>query len=188
MKEKKDREILIGLTGTIGAGKTTVSNYLVKKGFARVILGDLIRELAKKKGLLFTRENLHALESKYHKLHGLDFLIDEALRKLKKSGKSKLLIDGIRTPRQAIRSKKAGAILILVDAPKKIRFERLKSRKRTGDPIKMEEFLRQESKEWRIFNFRKTFKHIDYKINNPWTKKELYKKVDFLLNQLLKHN
>jgi dephospho-CoA kinase len=188
MKEKKGKDLLIGLTGTIGSGKTTVSDYLAKKGFERVIFGDLIREQAKKKGIPFTRENLHALENKYHRLHGLDFLIDEALKKLKKSGKSKLLIDCIRTPRQAIRSKKAGAILILVDAPKKIRFERLKSRKRTGDPLTMKEFLRQESKEWRIFNFRKTFKHIDHKINNPGTKKELYKKVDFLLNKLLKHN
>lgn len=179
-------QIIIGLLGTIGAGKTTVSDYLVKKGFERVVMGDLVREVAIKEGLELTRENLQAIQKKYRDNFGQEYFIKEAVDILKKSGKEKLLIDGVRTPTDATEAKKAGAILVLIDAPKKIRFERLRARKREGDAQTFEQFLEQEKREWEMLRFRKSLKYVDYKIDNSRSIKELYKKIDSLLESLIK--
>lgn len=182
------KQILIGLLGTIGSGKTTLSDYLAKKhGFYRVIMGDLIREKARQEGLELTRENLGKTQEKYHKIYGKDFLINEALKKLRNSGKTKLLIDGIRTPRQAEKSKEEGALLILVDAQKKIRFARLRARKRENDPQNFEQFKEQEEHEWKLFDFKKTLKYVDCKIDNSRSVKELYKEIDNLLGKIAKN-
>lgn len=171
------------MLGTIGSGKTTVSDYLVSKGFERVIMGDLVREKTKQEGLKLTRENLQAIQKKYRDKYGQEYFIKEVIKKLKESGKDKLLIDGVRVPMDAILPKKDGAVLILVDAPKKIRFERLKARGRENDPQTMQEFIKQEKAEWKAFNFKETLKYVDYEIDNSGNLRELYRKVDELLKK-----
>ena len=50
---------VIGLMGTIGAGKGTVADYLMGRyGFKSITMGDLVREEAEKVGLEKNRENL----------------------------------------------------------------------------------------------------------------------------------
>ncbi len=181
-------QIMIGLLGTIGAGKTTVSDYLVSKhDFYRVVMGNLVREVAKKESLELTRENLQEIQKRYRDNFGQEYFIKEAVEILKKSNKNKLLIDGVRTPTDASEAKKAGAVIILIDAPKKVRFERLKARKREGDAQTFEKFLEQEKREWEMLYFKETLKkYVDYKIDNSRSTKELYKKVDGLLGKIIK--
>lgn len=177
--------LLIGLLGTIGSGKTTVSDYLVKKhGFYRVVMGDLVREKTKQEGLELTRENLQEIQKKYRDKYGQEYFIRETIKRLKKSGREKLLIDGIRVPMDATESKKAGAVIILIDAPKRIRFERLKARGSARDPKTFVEFLKQEKLEWKMFNFKETLRYINYKLENSGSLKELYKRVDNLLSKI----
>lgn len=178
------KQILIGLLGTIGSGKTTVSDYLVKKGFARVIMGDLVREKAKQDGLKLTRENLQATQKKYRSKYGQDYFIEEAIKRLRASRKSKLLVDGIRLPVDADKAKSEGARLILVDAPATIRFERLKKRKREDDPKTIDRFMEQEKAEWRVFDFEKTLEYVDYDINNSGNLEELYARVNDILKEI----
>lgn len=182
--QEKTRQTLIGLLGTIGAGKTTVSEYLVNKhDFYKVTMGDLVREVTKKEGLELTRENLQAIQKKYRDNFGQEYFIKETIKRLKESGRENLLIDGIRTPTDATEAKKAGAILVLIDAPKKARFERLRARKREGDAQTFEQFLRQEKREWEMLHFRESLKYVDYKIDNYRSIRELYKQVDDLLKK-----
>ena len=50
--------MIIGLTGTNGAGKTAVADYLESLGFGRHSLSDEIRRELAERGLPATRENL----------------------------------------------------------------------------------------------------------------------------------
>ena len=177
------KRILLGLMGTIGSGKTTISNYLVKKGFFRVIMGDLVREKVRQEDIELTRESLQAAQKKYRKLYGEDFFMKEAIKILNKSGRKRLLIDGIRLPIDAKEAKKAGARLILIDASPKIRFERLKARGREDDPKTFLEFMKQERAEWRIFKFERTLKYVDFKIDNSNNLEKFYKNVNKLLEK-----
>lgn len=181
---QKQKRILIGLLGTIGSGKTIVSDYLVERhGFFRVMMGDLVREKAKEEGLELTRENLQYTQKKYRGKFGQEYFIKENIKRLLDSTKKLLLIDGIRTPVDAKAAKENDAVLILVDAPPKIRFERLKARKREGDAQTFIAFKKQEEREWKLFNLKESFKHVDYRIENTGTIQEMHKKIDNLLDK-----
>ena len=55
----QDKKVL-GLIGPVGSGKGIVSNYLIKKyGFKRIMMGNLVRAVAKKEKIPITRKNLH---------------------------------------------------------------------------------------------------------------------------------
>lgn len=177
----KEREIKIGLIGTIGSGKTTVSEYLKKKGFSYIATGDIVREKAREEGIELTRENLQQLQKKYRAKYGMDCFTKIAIERLEKGGKGKLAVDGMRVPEETFLVKKHGFKIILIDAPARIRFERLKLRGSARDPKRFMEFIKNEKAEWKLFRFGATIKDADYKINNSGSMKNLYRKIDKLI-------
>ena len=67
----------------------------------------------------------------------------------KKSGnKVGLVASSIRTKGEVEEIKKQGGILVFTDADAKIRYERLKSRKRADDFISYKQFLAEQQAEW----------------------------------------
>ena len=97
---KKSKQILIGLIGTIGSGKTTASDYIVKKHkFKRIIMGNLVRVVTRKKGLEVTRKNMLNVQKYYRTKYGKNYFIDRALKKAKDWQRA--LIDGVRVPADA---------------------------------------------------------------------------------------
>lgn len=179
-------KIVLGIAGSIGAGKDLLSKYVVNRySFYKIHMGDLVRALAKKEKIKITRENLQKLQEKYHKKHGKEFLIDIAINKARKSKKQKVVIAGIRTPEQAAKFKKEpNAKIIFIDAKPKLRLEYLKKRKRKGFPQTLREFKKQEKRENKYFKFNKILRYVDYKIENNKTEKDLYKKIDDLIKRL----
>lgn len=176
--------MIIGVIGTIGSGKGVVCRYLKNKYNFRVVsMGNIVRSLAKKDKIKITRENLQETQDKYHNKYGLDYIIKLAINKIK--GYKRAAIDGIRTPTQAQIAKKAGAKIILVDAKSELRFERMKKRKRKGFPKSLKEFRKDEKNEWKHFDFEKTFRYADYKVNNNGTQKELFMQFDRLMKKIL---
>jgi len=181
-------QIFLGLIGPIASGKGFAGKHLEKKyGFKRIVMGDLIRAVARKKHVKPTREHLRKFQKEYTRKYGRDYFINLAIEKGRKSGRKKVIIDGIRYPEQAKQAKKkAHTILILFNASPEIRFKREKERGRAGHPETFKDFKRQEKKEWKVFNFKKTIKYADYTINNSGTPQQLYQKVDALMKKILK--
>ena len=63
--------MIIGITGTNGAGKGTVVDYLVqKKGFTHYSVRDAITEEILKRGLEVNRPNLNEVATNLRELHG----------------------------------------------------------------------------------------------------------------------
>lgn len=177
--------MLVGVFGTIGSGKGIVCSYLKKRyGFGVVSMGNIIRVITKKKGLPLTRENLHKVQDEYHRKYGKDYVIKLVLQKIRNKKYRNAVVDGIRTPEQAAYAKKHGATLILIDAKPELRFERMKKRRRKHFSKTFEEFKKEEAREWKTFNFKKTFSYADYKIMNNGTTKELFDNVDKLIKRL----
>ncbi|PIU76025.1 hypothetical protein COS75_01235 [Candidatus Pacearchaeota archaeon CG06_land_8_20_14_3_00_35_12] len=186
---KKGKRIMIGLLGTIGSGKTAAGDYLeAKRGFYRVIMGNLVREVARKEGLEITRENLQKIQKKYRDKYGQEYFIKLTIKKLKESGKKNLLIDGIRTPTDARVAKENWAVLILIDAKPSLRYERIVSRGREGEEkTTLADFKEDEAREWKLLNFKETLKYADYKLLNNGNIKQLYSKIDKALEKILKN-
>jgi dCMP deaminase len=140
--------VIIGLTSFLGAGKTTVGDYLVKKGFVFYSLSDVIREEIKSRGLEITRERLVEFGNGLRRKYGNSVLADRIIAKIKQEPGKNYVIDSIRNPAEieALR-KQENFKLIFIDAPLELRFKRIKKRKREKDPITFEDFKKAEEKE-----------------------------------------
>lgn len=140
--------MIIGLTGSLAAGKGVVSDFLKKEGFVYLSLSDELREIAKQKKLEVTRENLQKLGNEMREQNGTAYLAKIVVDKIKNQQYLKAIVDGIRNPAEIEELKKLkNFFLIAVDAPAEIRFERMKSRDRESDPKTWEEFLKIDAKD-----------------------------------------
>ena len=179
--------MIIGLSGTFGSGKDTVADYLInQKKFQHISLSDLIREEAKKRGLGIDRDSLRNLGNILASEIGEDALARMAIKRKKSAN---LVISSIRKPKEVDYLKSlTNFILIFVDAPIKLRFNRMSKRKRVGeesmtfDELKEKENLEMSGKSSQRLDYCK--KMADKVILNTGTLENLYKKVDVVLNKL----
>jgi dCTP deaminase len=145
---ESEKMMIIGLTGSLGAGKGVVSDYLKGKGFERYVFSDILRDYANQNGIPQTREKLQDIGDKLRGQRGLNFLAELLYEKIKISGKKKIVVDGIRNPGEIEFFRKIeGFCLIAVDAPKEKRFKLLVARERLGDPLSWEEFLKLDARD-----------------------------------------
>jgi dephospho-CoA kinase len=173
---------IIGLVGLIGSGKDVVSDILCKKyGYKKVVMGDIVRELATKLGRTHSRDDLQRTQKEYREKYGNEFFGSRVVKKIRENGWDKVVINGIRIPEDVKVPKREfgkDMVVVLVDVDPKIRFERLKDRKRIGDPETFEEFQRQEENEKKLFDFENVLKYVEYKIDNSGTLEDLERNVE----------
>ncbi len=140
----------IGVTGTFCAGKDTLANYLVKKGFEHISLSDIIREEARKKNIELTRENLRTFGNKLREELGNGILAEKAIEKVTEN--KRYVITSIRNPLEVKKlNSSKNFVLINVDAPIEERFRRLvareNARKEDKENLTFENFVESEEKE-----------------------------------------
>ncbi len=91
----KSRKV-IGLSGAIGSGKTTVSEYLKKKGFVSCRFSQLLEKMLEEKNEKITRSNLQKMGMEIHKSPGQRWLGKRLVEELPKD--KHIVIDGLRFP------------------------------------------------------------------------------------------
>ena len=177
--------MLIGLTSRNAAGKDEVARYLVEHhGFGYFSLSDILREELEKKGLPITRENLVAEGNAQRQAKGAGVLAEKALAGLE-SVKEAVVVS-IRNPGEvdALR-RREDFILVAVDAPVKLRYERARARSRSDDAKSLEEFIRDEQAELtgseNEQQLERVFRMSDLVVVNDSTLEELYAKVEDIL-------
>lgn len=141
--------MIIGLTGPMASGKSTVVEALKKWEFKLITLSDMIREEAVKQNIPQERENLMAIGQRLRKEYGAGILAERALKKAIQSGGKQWVIDGIRNPAEveALR-KNPEFILIANTAPEDLIISRIFSRKRPDDTLKEEAIRHKLRREW----------------------------------------
>ena len=185
---------VIGLTGTIGAGKEIVREILEKKfNVTSVRLSDLLETNALKKNKVrITRSIQQNLGDELRQKYGNHVLAKIAVDFMKKTSELKI-IDGIRNPGEVDFLKKQFGDefkLIAIDASQQIRFERVVKRNRDVDPKTMEEFIkvdeRDQGKEQPEYGqqVKKCIEMADIVIQNDGTLEEFQKKLDDVIKQL----
>ncbi len=184
---------IIGLTGTMGSGKDTVKDFLLKKlSAATVTLSDVIRTEMEKKKNTIDRTTLQNMGNEMRQKYGAHILAMLAVEYLSRSKKF-VVIDGIRNPAEAdyLRKKFGGDFkLIAVDAPQQIRFERIQKRPQRNDPKTWEEFVAADNRESGDsepeygLQLKKCIERADFVISNDGTVEDLRKKVNEIIQRI----
>lgn len=173
--------MIIGLTGPNASGKGEAALYIKSKGFRYYSLSDMLREEGKKRGIEPTRENLIKLGNTLRRENGPAVLALLAIEKLSK--KENYVVDSIRNPAEigALR-KLTGFMLMGIDAPIELRFERGLKRKRAGDAETPKDFKEKEEKENKDASENQQLKRClsmaDIVITNDSTIEEFHRKID----------
>lgn len=176
--------MIIGITGTLGAGKGTVVECLVKKhGFRHFSAREFLKMAVEKKGIPVNRDTLTQVANDLRDKHGSDFVARELYKEAEKRGEN-AIIESIRTVGEVefLRAKK-DFLLLAIDADPKIRYERISQRKSETDQISFERFLGNEQREMFSSNPNKQnlsycIEKADFKIMNDGTIQELEKKIE----------
>jgi len=178
--------MIIGLTGTIAAGKTALAEILKKKGFAHYTYSDILRIEAKKRNIDPTRKNLQDLGNKVKEESNNQGILSRMI--IENAKTSNIIADGIRTPDEIKELKKnPDTIIIGIDAPQLVRYDRLISRKRKGDPISFDEFKKVDDHENLGLtagqNIGECLKIVDHLIVNDSTFDVLSKRIEEILTK-----
>ncbi|MDR2524422.1 MAG: AAA family ATPase [Candidatus Nomurabacteria bacterium] len=136
---------VIGVAGTNASGKNTLGGYLVKNfGYVHVSTGDMVRAEAMKQFGNIERETLQKVAPAYRQAKGAGVFVDLALD----GGQRPIVVDGIRALGEARAVKKAGGVIVFVDADPTVRYRRMKGRARDAESQKtFEEFMQLDENE-----------------------------------------
>jgi len=180
-------KIVIGVTGMPGAGKATIRRMAEKMSYPTVVMGDEIREKAKRRGLKPTPENLGMLMLKLREEKGLGVVAELCVPKIKESGSKIVIVDGIRSldEIEEFRRHFPNFLLIAIHTSPKARFERLFQRRRSDDPSNWETFMERDSRELSV-GLGSVIATADYLIVNEGTKSQLRRKVRKVLEGAIK--
>lgn len=177
--------MLIGVVGTFAAGKDTVAEYLVEKGFSHYSTGDLVRAYITDNQLGgLDRDNLRKIATKLRAEKGTGILVEMALADQSRP----MVISGIRNPGEVNALKKAGGTLIAVDAPIERRYAWAKARGRLDDVVTSEDFKRQEAAEETdnpaAPQITAVIALADFDVANDGSLADLHQKIDTVLEHL----
>ena len=140
--------MIIGFTGRIAAGKETIKEFLVNKGFKYFQTSDILKGILIERGMEINRSNMQDLGDELRNKDGPGVLMKMFLENIDKN--EDYIIDSLRNPKEAefLRGSGIKFYLIAVDAPQKLRYERIKSRGKTSDPMIWEDFLKIDERDY----------------------------------------
>jgi dephospho-CoA kinase len=182
--------LIIGITGTLGAGKGTIVDYLEKKEkFQHFSVRGFIAEEIARRGLELNRDTLTLVANDLRANHSPSYIVDQLYEKAKKSGKN-CIIESIRTPGEIDSLRKKGNFyLFAVDADAKSRYQRIVARASATDHIDFSTFQANEAREMNTDdpnkqNLRKCIEMADHCFNNDGTVEKLHHEVAKVLQKI----
>jgi dephospho-CoA kinase len=184
--------IIIGITGTLGAGKGTIVDYLVgEKGFVHYSVRAYLLEQIRKLGLPENRDSMFNLANELRAAHGPSYVTDQLYNHALHSGMN-CVIESIRTPGEVESLRSKGQFYLLAaDADPGLRYRRILLRQSETDLVSWETFTANEEREMNTTdpnkqNLQRCIGMADFILLNNGTKKDLIQQVDRVLDQVFK--
>ncbi len=183
--------LVIGITGTLGAGKGTIVDYLaINKGFSHYSVRAYLVEEIQKRGLPVNRDSMVVVANNLRRQHSPSFIIDELYKRALDS-QNNCIIESIRTPGEIESLRQKGNFYLLaVDADPEIRYQRIVTRQSETDKIDYQTFLENETREMDTNdpnkqNLRKCIEKADFVFNNNGCIEKLYMQLEEVLKKIM---
>ncbi len=181
---------VIAFVGLPLSGKSTAAKVAEEMGIPVVCMGDIVREEAKRRGLPQTDENLGKIAEELRRKEGMDAIAKRCIPIIREKGMETgvVVVDGIRGIAEVERFKREFGedfILINIEAPLEIRFQRALKRKRSDDITTIEDLKKRDEREL-SWNMGEAMKIANFTIENVGGLEEFREKVRDILTQLAK--
>lgn len=181
-------ELIIGLTGYPASGKDTVADYLVDRGFAKIVLSDLLREEMRALGIPLDRTSMQDFATRMRADRGNAYLAEKSIA----MHTGNTLIVGIRnTEELKLYRKEFGNrfMMIAVQTSLETRYARAKQRGRVDDSVSFEQFAAQSEKEKAATSgsheLDAVIEAADVILDNNGTLEQLYASIDGVLQSVI---
>ena len=161
---------VIGVVGLPASGKGEFSKIAAGMGVPVIVMGDMIRNAVKNRGIDPTDANLGAMASKLRAERGMDAIANLCVPEIQRQIAPLVLVDGIRGDAEVATFRKIfpGFILISIDSSFETRLARIKERGRSDDFESADELHSRDLRElgWGLGN---ALKEADTHLSNEGT-------------------
>jgi dephospho-CoA kinase len=182
--------LIVGITGTLGAGKGTIVECLTARhGFRHYSVRGFLTEIIESRGLPVDRDAMVSVANELRARHSPSYLVEQLYRRAASAGED-CVIESIRTPGevQALRER-GGFVLLAVDASLETRFERIRRRSSSTDKVSFERFVADEAREMGSTdpchqNIARCIELADFRLRNDGTVEDLAAAVEGILQEM----
>ncbi|MEI6123279.1 MAG: AAA family ATPase [Bacteroidota bacterium] len=182
--------IIIGITGTLGAGKGTIVDYLVRNhGFVHFSVREYLVKEITLRGLRVNRDNMVLVANELRAAHYPSYIVEQ-LYNIALQNQRSCVIESIRTPGEAEMLKTKGNFyLFAVDADAELRYHRISLRASETDHVSFDTFIENEKREMTSEdpnkqNLKKCIEMADYVLLNNGCIDDLYNELIVVLNKI----
>lgn len=181
--------MIVGIAGTLGAGKGTVVEYLKEKGFGHYSVSGYMGEILAERGLPKTREHLSALADELAREYE-GGILEVMYNKAQQDSVSNYILESIHRVSEADYVRSVGGFVLTIDADVRTRYERTQTRQEgEKDAVTFEEFLAAIEREEKgqgsgLPNINQVMQSADHKLTNDGTLDELHAQIEQWLTQV----
>jgi len=144
-----EQKLVLGLAGMPGSGKSLVVQVATTWNYDVVVMGDIVRTEANRRGFEPTPENIGKVMLELRKLEGSSVIAKRCIPKIEGAKKPKVIVDGIRSLDEVEEFKKhfRKFKLVTIHSSPEGRFRRLYRRQRSDDADCWETFHERDLRE-----------------------------------------
>ncbi len=177
------------ITGTAGAGKSTVGRVLKRRGYSVYELGDIVRQLMHEAGVRITPESNRAFSERLRRRYGDVVTPRLLLGRISVRRNENMAIVGIRSRKELDYIKKRlgsreRIVTVAVVAPAKTRYERTRKRNRPDAPKSLAAFVRDTDRKEERWGVRGAIASADYIISGAGSLGELKRDAGMLFSAI----
>ncbi len=177
---------IICVVGLPGSGKTTATSIIKSLNIPVLVMGDVVREEARKRGLPTDLNTLMSIAKELREREGPAAIALRIAEKIKSINRNMIAIDGARSFHEIEVFKKMGNVYIMaIHASPRTRFKRLFKRGRPDDPKSLKELRKRDLTEL-SFGLGSLIALADYMIINEKDIKHLKDEILRVINEVIK--
>lgn len=180
---------IIAFIGLPLSGKSTAANVARKLGIPVVVMGDIVREEVRRRGLKLSDENVGKIANELREKEGMDAIAKRCIPIIRNTPENVVVIDGVRSIAEIECFKKEfGDDFVLINIESEInkRLERALRRKRPDDVLTIEELRKRDEREL-SWSMEKAIQTCNFTIKNNTGYKKFINEVEEILKELSKH-